>query len=202
MRSPGADQVLLHGVVLFNAAFATVQLAVFSEFQFPRHSARLHQQALRGLGLAISACSGKWAASLAPSEDAGPSSALPPAGAPARIIHLPGLAAVPSCIGRADQHPGRYSAGSQSRYLGLKDGQHLPIRPGCWPAYGHMNRSCDRGSIIMPQMAVPPFAAWLPRRGSTRMPDLDCCGSLTPAGGCHRGQFCLYGQQARPGRRP
>ena len=49
MRSPGADQVLLHGVVLFDAAFATVQLAVFSEFQFPRHSARLHQQTLQGL---------------------------------------------------------------------------------------------------------------------------------------------------------
>jgi hypothetical protein len=48
MRSPGADQVLLHGVVLFDAAFATVQLAVFSGFQFPRHSAQLHQQTLPG----------------------------------------------------------------------------------------------------------------------------------------------------------
>lgn len=202
MRSPGADQVLLHGVVLFNAAFATVQLAVFSEFQFPRHSARLHQQALRALDLQSALALGNGPPASHLLRTPGPSSALPPAGAPARIIHLPGLAAVPSCIGRADQHAGRYSAGSQSRYLGLKDGQHLSIRPGCWPAYGRMNRSCDRGSIVMPQMAVPPFAAWLPRRGSTRMPDLDCCGSLTPAGGCHRGQFCLCGQQARPGRRP
>lgn len=201
MRSPGADQVL-HGVVLFNAAFATVQLAVFSEFQFPRHSVRLHQQALRGLGLAISACSGKWAASLAPSEDAGPELSVATGGR-ARANHSSAwLGRRTSCIGRADQHAGRYSAGSQFRYLGLKDGQHLSIRPGCWPAYGRMNRSCDRGSIVMPQMAVPSFAAWLPRRGSIRMPDLVCCGSLTPAGGCHRGQFCLCGQQARPGRRP
>ena len=202
MRSPGADQVLLHGVVLFNAAFATVQLAVFSEFQFPRHSARLHQQALRGLGLAISACSGKWAASLAPSEDAGPELSVATGGRAARIIHPPGLAAVPSCIGRADQHAGRYSAGSQSRYLGLKDGA-TPVDSFRVLACLRSHESILRpGSIVMPQMAVPPFAAWLPRRGSTRMPDLDCCGSLTPAGGCHRGQFCLCGQQARPGRRP
>lgn len=202
MWSPGADQVLLHGVVLFNAAFATVQLAVFSEFQFPRHSARLHQQALRGLGLEISACSGKWAASLAPSEDARPELSVAIGGRPRESFIRLAWPAVPGCIGRADQHAGRYSAGSQSRYLGLKDGPYLSIRSGCWPAYGRMNRSCDRGSIVMPQMAVPPFAAWLPRRGSTRMPDLDCCGSLTPAGGCHCGQFCLCGQQARPGRRP
>jgi hypothetical protein len=77
-----ADQVLLHGVVLFNAAFATIQLAVFSEFQFPWHSARLHQQALRGPGLAISACSGKWAASLAPAEDAGPELSVATGGRP------------------------------------------------------------------------------------------------------------------------
>jgi hypothetical protein len=32
MRSPGDDQALLHGVVLVDAAFATVQLAVFSEY--------------------------------------------------------------------------------------------------------------------------------------------------------------------------
>lgn len=86
MAGTGADQVLLHGVVLFNAAFATVQLAVFSEFQFPRHSARLHQQALRGPGLAISACSGKWAASLAPAEDAGPELSVATGGRPRELF--------------------------------------------------------------------------------------------------------------------
>jgi hypothetical protein len=200
MRSPGADQVL-HGVVLFDAAFATVQLAVFSEFQFPRHSARLHQQTLRGLDLQSALALGNGPPASHLLRTPGPSSALPPAGA--RTNHSPAWLGRRTCIGRADQHAGRYGAGSQSRYLGLKDGQHLSIRFGCWPAYGRMNRSCDRGSIVMPQMAVvPPFAAWLPRRGSTRMPDLDCCGSLTRAGSCHRGQFCLCGQQARPGRRP
>jgi hypothetical protein len=149
MRSPGADQVLLHGVVLFNAAFATVQLAVFSEFQFPRGTAHGYTNKPCGaldLQSALALGNGPPASHLL--RTPGPSSALPPAGAPARIIHPPGLAAVPSCIGRPDQHAGRYSAGSQSRYLGLKDGQHLSIRSGCWPAYGRMNRSCDRGASL------------------------------------------------------
>jgi hypothetical protein len=50
--------------------------------------------------------------------------------------------------------------GLKTRYLGPKDGQRLPIRAGCWPAYGRMNQTCDQGAS--------PCCAWPfqhPQRG-------------------------------------